>query len=196
MGAVTFHWSGQVMESGDGLAFIGRVQEKADVFVVTGDSGNGMTHGMIAALILGDLIAGRQSPWQAVYDPHRLRIGAVGTLARENLNNMMQLTDWVRRGDVHDAANIAPGSGAVLRRGLRRVAVYRRPSGRLCELSAICPHMGCIVRWNAAERTWDCPCHGSRYHPEGGVISGPATRGLALLEHEPEALPERRREQQ
>ena len=90
---------------------------------------------------------------------------------------------------------IAPGSGAVLRRGLRRVAVYRRPNGQLCERSAICPHLGCIVRWNAAERTWDCPCHGSRFHPDGAVIAGPATRGLAPLDAEPQVVPERRREQ-
>ena len=195
MGALTARWSGQVMESGDGLAFIGRAQANADVFVVTGDSGNGMTHGMIAALLLPELIAGRRSPWEAVYDPHRLRVRAVGTLVRENLNVALQLADWVRPGELNDTATIAPGSGAVLRRGLRRVAVYRRQSGQLCELSAICPHLGCIVRWNAAERTWDCPCHGSRYHPDGSLISGPATRGLAPLEMEPEALPERRREQ-
>ena len=194
MGSVAFHWSGQVMESADGLAFIGRAQSDADLFVVTGDSGNGMTHGMVAALLLGDLIAGRQNPWQAVYDPHRVRMGSVGRLVRENLNVASQLADWVRPGDVGDAAAIAPGSGAVLRRGLRRVAVYRRPSGELRELSATCPHLGCIVRWNAAERTWDCPCHGSRFHPEGNVLSGPTTRGLAPLDVETEAVPERHRE--
>ena len=195
MGAVASHWSGQVMESGDGLAFIGRAHANADVFVVTGDSGNGMTHGMVAALLLGELIARRSSPWQAVYDPHRFRVGAVGRIARENVNVARQLADWVRPGDLGDAATIAASSGAVLRRGLRRVAAYRRPSGQLCELSAICPHLGCIVRWNAAERTWDCPCHGSRFHPEGHVISGPATRGLAPLESETESAPARRREQ-
>ena len=193
MGAVTCHWSGQVMESADGLAFIGRAQPDAEVFVVTGDSGNGMTHGMVAALLLGDLIAGRQSPWQAVYDPHRVRVGSVARLVRENLNVASQLADWIRPGDVGDVDAIAPGSGAVLRHGLRRVAVYRRPSGELRELSATCPHLGCIVRWNAAERTWDCPCHGSRFHPEGSVLSGPTTRGLAPLDVEPEAVPERRR---
>jgi glycine/D-amino acid oxidase-like deaminating enzyme/nitrite reductase/ring-hydroxylating ferredoxin subunit len=196
MGVVAARWSGQVMESSDGLGFIGRAQANADVFVVTGDSGNGMTHGMVAALLLRELIAGRSSPWEAVYDPHRLRVRAVGTLARENLNVALQLADWVRPGELGDAATIAPGSGAVLRRGLRRVAVYRRPGGQLTELSAICPHLGCIVRWNAAERTWDCPCHGSRYHPDGSVICGPTTRGLAPLDSEPEALPERRRGEQ
>jgi Rieske Fe-S protein len=195
MGAVTSHWSGQVMESVDGLAFIGRPQAGTDLFVVTGDSGNGMTHGMVAALLLGDLIAGTKNPWEAVYDPRRRRISAVGRLAKENLNVAVQLTDWVRPGQLADASTIAPGSGAVLRHGLRRVAVYRRPSGQLCELSAICPHLGCIVRWNAAERTWDCPCHGSRFQPEGGVIAGPATRALTSLDAEGEAIPERRREQ-
>jgi glycine/D-amino acid oxidase-like deaminating enzyme/nitrite reductase/ring-hydroxylating ferredoxin subunit len=192
MGPLAFHWSGQVMESADGLGLIGRGHE-ADLFVVTGDSGNGMTNGMVAALLLTELIAGRQSPWQAVYDPHRLRARAVGRVARENLNVAVQLADWIRPAELDDVATVAPGSGAVLRRGLRRVAVYRRPSGEIRELSAICPHLGCIVRWNAAERTWDCPCHGSRFHPEGGVISGPTTHGLAPLSVEPVALPERKR---
>jgi len=182
------------MESADGLAFIGRAHPDEDLFVVTGDSGNGMTHGMVAALLLGDLIAGRQNPWQAVYDPHRIRIGSAGRLVRENVNVASQLADWIRPGEVGDVAAIAPGSGAVLRRGLRRVAVYRRPTGELRELSATCPHLGCIVRWNASERTWDCPCHGSRFHPEGSVVSGPATRGLTPLDVEHEAQPERRRE--
>jgi glycine/D-amino acid oxidase-like deaminating enzyme/nitrite reductase/ring-hydroxylating ferredoxin subunit len=194
MGAVSSHWSGQVMESVDGLAFIGRPHAGTDLFVVTGDSGNGMTHGMVASLLLADLVAGRRSPWEAVYDPRRRRVSSVGRLAKENLNVALQLTDWVRPGELTDASTLAPGTGAVLRRGLRRVAVYRRPSGQTCELSAICPHLGCIVRWNAAERTWDCPCHGSRFQPEGGVIAGPATRGLTPLDTESDAVPERRRE--
>jgi Rieske Fe-S protein len=149
---------------------------------------------MVAALLLGELIGGRPSPWETVYDPRRRRVAAAGRFARENLNVGLQLADWIRPGDLGDPATIAPGSGAVLRRGLRRVAVYRRPSGQLCELSAICPHLGCIVRWNASERTWDCPCHGSRFHPDGAVIAGPATRALSPLDEEPAAVPERRRE--
>lgn len=195
MGPLAYRWSGQVMESADGLAYIGRAQTNADVFVVTGDSGNGMTHGMVAGLLLSDLITGRQSPWQAVYDPGRVRLSAVGSLVKENLNVALQLADWIRPGDVGDPDAIAPGTGAIVRRGLRRLAVYRQPSGQLCERSAVCPHLGCIVRWNAVERTWDCPCHGSRFHPEGSVISGPATRGLAPLEREHEELPQERREQ-
>ena len=109
-------------------------------------------------------------------------MSAVGRLAKENLNVALQLTDWVRPGELSDASTIAPGSGAVLRRGLRRVAVYRRPSGQLCELSAICPHLGCVVGWNATENSWDCPCHGSRFDPYGQVINGPAISGLASVE--------------
>jgi hypothetical protein len=88
------------MESVDGLAFIGRPQAGTDLFVVTGDSGNGMTHGMVAALLLGDLIAGTKNPWEAVYDPRRRRVSAVGRIAKENLNVAFQLTDWVRPGQL------------------------------------------------------------------------------------------------
>lgn len=189
MGQVAFRWSGQVMESADGLAHIGRLSSNGDVFVVSGDSGNGMTSGLVAARLLTDLVAGRANPWQQVYDPGRLRLSGVGKALRENLNVGLQLTDWFRPGDLRDDASIAPGTGAVVRRGLRRLALYRDPEGRLVQLSAVCTHLGCIVRWNAAERTWDCPCHGSRFTPHGAVISGPATRGLAVLEREGEAAP-------
>jgi glycine/D-amino acid oxidase-like deaminating enzyme/nitrite reductase/ring-hydroxylating ferredoxin subunit len=195
VGAPLARWSGQVMETADGLAYVGRARDDAEVLVATGDCGNGMTHGMVAGLLLADLVARRPNPWEAAYEPGRLRLRAIPTLARENANVALQMTDWLRPGELSDLDVIAPGTGAVVRRGAWRVAAYRRPAGDVVLLSAVCPHMGCIVRWNAAERTWDCPCHGSRYRPEGGVISGPTTRGLAAFDREPEAVPQPRREQ-
>ena len=93
-----------------------------------------------------------------------------------------QYADWLTAGDVDSTDAIPPDGGAVVRRGLAKVAIYRDESGRLHERSAVCTHLGCIVRWNEIERTWDCPCHGSRYDRFGGVITGPAPKSLAPIE--------------
>jgi glycine/D-amino acid oxidase-like deaminating enzyme/nitrite reductase/ring-hydroxylating ferredoxin subunit len=180
-GPPAYRWSGQVMESDDGLAFIGRNPGDEHVYTVTGDSGMGMTHGTIAGILLTDLILGRENPWATLYDPSRKHVwGMAGKeFVKENLNVAKQYLDWVTGGDVKSADQIAPGEGAVLRRGLHKVAVYRDKSGALTELSATCPHLGCVVHWNGGEKTWDCPCHGSRFDARGLVINGPANRNLA-----------------
>jgi glycine/D-amino acid oxidase-like deaminating enzyme/nitrite reductase/ring-hydroxylating ferredoxin subunit len=181
MGPIVHRWSGQVLESMDGLAFIGRVETRPDVYVVTGDSGNGMTHGAIAGMLLTDLIQGRSNPWADVYDPSRLRLKAMGEMTREGVNVAAQYAQWVRPGTARSADEVRPGAGAVVRRGLSKVAVYRDPDGVVHECSAVCPHLKCIVAWNAAEQSWDCPCHGSRFDPAGRVLSGPARDDLEKL---------------
>lgn len=179
-GAVVCRWSGQVMETLDGLAFIGRHPAHAEgVYVVSGDSGMGLTHGTVAGLLLNDLIAGRENPWSGIYDPARLPISAAGTMLRENVNVAVQYARWLTRGDVSSPDDIAPGAGAILRRGLSPVAVHRDLAGHLHERSAVCPHLGCIVAWNGVESTWDCPCHGSRFDVDGRVVNGPASSDLA-----------------
>ena len=161
---IEFKWGGQVMETIDGLAFIGRNPlDKENVFVVTGDSGMGMTHGTIAGMLLTDLILGRNNPWATLYDPSRKTLRAAGNFARETLNMAgAYVTDWLSGSEVESAREIQPGCGAVLRRGISKIAVYRDEKGKAHEMSAVCPHLGCIVHWNTAEHTWDCPCHGSR----------------------------------
>jgi glycine/D-amino acid oxidase-like deaminating enzyme/nitrite reductase/ring-hydroxylating ferredoxin subunit len=176
---VAFRWAGQVMETIDGLAFIGKNPGLHDnVFVVTGDSGQGMTHGTIAGMLITDLIAGVPNAWTAVYDPSRMTLRAAGEFTKEALNMAVQYADWVTPGDAVSVDDIRPDSGAVLRQGLRKVAVYRDERGAIHERSAVCPHLGCIVDWNDAEKTWDCPCHGSRFDARGQVINGPANGGL------------------
>jgi glycine/D-amino acid oxidase-like deaminating enzyme/nitrite reductase/ring-hydroxylating ferredoxin subunit len=178
-GAVKFRWSGQIMNSMDGLAFIGRNPGDADnVFITTGDSGNGLTHGSIAGMLLRDLVLGRESPWAELYDPARKNLRAVLPFARENLNVAAEYSDWLRPGEVDDESKIEPGMGAVIRKGLSKIAVYRDSSNQLHQLSAVCTHLGCIVSWNALEQSWDCPCHGSRFSPDGKVLNGPAIRSL------------------
>jgi glycine/D-amino acid oxidase-like deaminating enzyme/nitrite reductase/ring-hydroxylating ferredoxin subunit len=183
MGALEFAWSGQIMETQDYLAFIGRnPMDHDNVYVATGDSGMGITHGTIAGMLVSDLILGRNNPWAALYDPSRVTLLAAGDFARENSNVALQYTDWLTGGDVASAGEIPPGSGAILRRGLEKIAAYRDEQGRLHERLAACPHLGCVVHWNPAETTWDCPCHGSRFDPYGKVVNGPANRDLAPAE--------------
>ena len=177
---VAFRWGGQVMETVDYLSFTGRNPLDSDnVYVHTGDSGMGLTHGTIAGMLLCDLILGRRNPWSELYDPSRKTAGAAREYSIENFNVARQYADWLTAGEVKSAADIAPDSGAVMRRGLHKIAVYRDAQGALHETSAACPHLGCIVHWNASEKTWDCPCHGSRFDCRGKVINGPANKDLA-----------------
>jgi glycine/D-amino acid oxidase-like deaminating enzyme/nitrite reductase/ring-hydroxylating ferredoxin subunit len=177
--AAEFRWSGQVMEPIDSLALIGRNPLDSDnVFIATGDSGNGMTHGTIAGMLLTDLIVGRDNPWAGLYDPSRKTLGAIAEFAKENLNVAAQYGDIVTAGEVGDVSEIRPGDGAIVRRGAAKVAVYRDDGGQLHERSAFCTHLGCVVHWNSTEQTWDCPCHGSRFQTDGHVINGPAIRAL------------------
>jgi glycine/D-amino acid oxidase-like deaminating enzyme/nitrite reductase/ring-hydroxylating ferredoxin subunit len=180
MGQAEFAWGGQVMETIDGLAFIGRNPMDLDdnMYVVTGDSGQGMTHGTIAGMLLTDLIMGRSNRWEKLYDPARKSLRAAGTYVGEAVNMAAQYADWVTPGDVASEEDVAMDSGAVIRHGLSKVAVYRDETGTLHRCSAICPHLGCIVTWNTAEKTWDCPCHGSRFDKFGTVLNGPANKDL------------------
>jgi glycine/D-amino acid oxidase-like deaminating enzyme/nitrite reductase/ring-hydroxylating ferredoxin subunit len=177
-------WSGQVFETIDGLAFIGRNPlDGPNVYIATGDSGQGMTHGTIAGMLLSDLITGRENPWASLYDPARKTVGAATRYLQENVNVAVQYTDWLTSGDVSSTDEIRSGSGAVVRSGLTKVAAYRDESGALHECSAICPHLGCVVHWNHGEHTWDCPCHGSRFDCHGHLLIGPANVDLSPVDH-------------
>ncbi len=182
MKPVEYRWSGMVMETIDGLAFIGRNPMDAEnIYIATGDSGMGLTHGTIAGILLTDLILGRENPWSKIYDPSRKPVWGMAwkEFLVENANVAKEYTrDWLGGGDVSSVDEIPRGEGAILRRGLTKVAVYRDGRGTTHERSAVCPHLGCIVHWNGAEKTWDCPCHGSRFDPHGQVVSGPANSPL------------------
>jgi glycine/D-amino acid oxidase-like deaminating enzyme/nitrite reductase/ring-hydroxylating ferredoxin subunit len=180
VGTTVARWSGQIMEPADGLGYIGAMGD--GTYVITGDSGNGLTHGALGALLVTDLVLGRSNPWATLYDPHRTSLRAAGSLVRENANTAAQYADWLRSGDVRSADDIAPGQGAIVRRGLHMVAVYRDEAGACHERSAACTHLGGRVHWNAAEKTWDCPCHGARYDAMGRVVNGPAVRDLAVVD--------------
>ena len=179
---VLHRWSGQVMEPVDHLAYIGRDPGEENVYIASGDSGNGKTHGTIAGLVITDLIHGVAVPWAALYDPRRVTLKSAATFVRETANMAWQYTDWLKPGDIDSPEQIRAGSGAVLRRGVHKVAIYRDAQGGLHEMNARCTHLGCIVKWNEAQGTWDCPCHGSRFDAVGQVLGGPAVDPLAPLE--------------
>src|SRR3954470_5287545 len=181
---VTDRWSGQVMEPLDGVAYIGCNPGDKNVYVVTGDSGNGITHGILAGLLIVDLIAGRENPWAKLDDPSRktLKPRTLADYVAENANVVAQFRDYVTPGSAKSVSDLKPGQGAVLRHGLKKIATYRDPNGNLHAFSAVCPHLGCVVRWDACEQTWDCPCHGSRFDALGRVVNGPAISDLEATE--------------
>lgn len=182
-GAIEFRWSGQVMEPADYLAFIGRNPLDSDnVFIATGDSGQGITHGTIAGILLTDLIQGRKNLWEDIYNPSRVTLRAAKEYAGENINVAGQFADYVTAGDIKSVEELKPGQGAIMREGLSKIAVFRDDMGKIHRRSAVCPHLGCVVSWNACERTWDCPCHGSKYTAEGRVYNGPANSDLAEVD--------------
>jgi glycine/D-amino acid oxidase-like deaminating enzyme/nitrite reductase/ring-hydroxylating ferredoxin subunit len=183
MGAIEYRWSGMVMETIDGLAFIGRnPADQENVYIATGDSGMGLTHGTIAGILLTDLILERANPWEKIYDPTRKPIrGKAGReFLVENANVAAEyIKDWIGVDNVSSTDDIPCGEGAIIRRGIKPIAVYRDERGLTHELSAVCPHLGCVVHWNRAEKTWDCPCHGSRFTHDGQVVVGPANSPLS-----------------
>lgn len=188
-GAVKYEWSGQVLEPIDGMAFIGRNPGASEhVFVATGDSGHGMTHGVIAGMLIRDLVMGAHNEWQRLYEPSRKCFKAAKQYAQINGAAAWCYTDWLKGGEVDSITDIAPGSGAVMQRGARKLAVYRAEEGTLSVCSAVCTHLAGIVHWNSEERSWDCPCHGARYSPIGEVLNGPALQGLERVSVE-EAFP-------
>lgn len=181
-GEVTHRWSGQILEPLDHIAYIGRnPMDDDNVYIVTGTSGNGTTYGTIAGMVLTDLIQGRENPYSAIYDPSRkpaFKADSLKEYARFNSHAVAHMGDHLKAGEVDSPEDIQPGTGAVVRRGMHKIAMYRDEEGMLHERSAVCPHLGCIVKWNAGEKSWDCPCHGSRFTPDGEVLNGPSSAPL------------------
>lgn len=182
---VLYQWSGQFLETHDGLAFIGRYSDsEPNVYLITGDSGMGMTHGTIGGMLVSDLILGRENPWADVYDPSRLATQSIVEAVTENVRSAVPYVDWITGGDVSSVDEIKPGEGAIISHGTSKIAAYRDENGIVFKRSAVCTHMGCIVRFNSLEKTWDCPCHGSRYGTDGNPINTPAIVGLKELDDE------------
>ena len=173
------HWSAHDYIPADGLPYIGRLRRGDErLHVATGFAKWGLTKGTIAARIITDAIVGRSNPWAALYDTRRWtpRASARSLVTENGRVAGRFVADRIRPRSA--GGQLAPGEGAVIRVGLRHQAVYRDESGNTHVLSARCPHLGCLVAWSEADKTWECPCHGSRFTAEGGLLQGPATTGL------------------
>lgn len=176
---VVHRWSAQDFVSVDALPFVGSTPLAPRISVATGFSKWGLSGGTAAARVLADTLAGRPNPAAAMLDPRRgnLRASAVG-LAQHNLTAAGHFVGDRVRSATTSIDDIPPGGAAIVRRGLEYLAVSRDDTGAVTACSAVCSHLGCLVRWNTAERSWDCPCHGSRFSPDGEVLEGPASRPL------------------
>jgi glycine/D-amino acid oxidase-like deaminating enzyme/nitrite reductase/ring-hydroxylating ferredoxin subunit len=181
MGEIIYRWSGQVMEPVDYMAFIGKNPGDNNVYIITGDSGNGMTHGTLGGIIVSDLIQGVENKWADLYSPKRTPLKVPKTYLSEVFNMVKQYGDYISKADINEVEELKKGEGAILAKGIKRYAVYRDDENKVHAFSAVCPHMGCVVRWNGEEKSFDCPCHGSRFTKEGLVINGPATVGLERI---------------
>lgn len=184
---IEYRWTNEDFESADLLPFVGHLTAATPaVWIATGFSGWGMTGGTVAALILTDRIRGIANRWADVFDSRRWHpMAAAPRFFKENLN---VATEWVRDhllpGELGGAARLGADEAAILQSGAGKIAAYRDFSGALHVVAASCPHMHCIVSWNGVDRTWDCPCHGSRFTIDGEVINGPALTGLNTIKRE------------
>jgi len=178
---VDHRWSGDVICTPDGLPYIGENAE--DQFVATGYCGNGITFGTVAAMLARDWVTGRKNPWTNLFAVDRKKIkGAAWNYIRENKDYpYYMIKDRIARPEAESVREIKRGQGMVVGSRGKKRAVFRDRNGDLHQLSPVCTHLGCLVRWNPAESTWDCPCHGSRFKPTGEVIAGPAEEALASI---------------
>jgi glycine/D-amino acid oxidase-like deaminating enzyme/nitrite reductase/ring-hydroxylating ferredoxin subunit len=178
---VDHRWSGQIISTPDGLPYIGENAEHQ--FVATGYCGNGITFGTVAAMMARDWIAGRKNPWTDLFAVDRKKLkGATWNYLRENKDYpYYMIKDRIARPEADSVSEVKRGDGMIIRSRGKKVAVFRDRNGNVHKLSPVCTHLGCLVRWNPAESTWDCPCHGSRFKPTGEVISGPAEEPLAPI---------------
>ena len=178
---IEYQWSGQVMEPKDSIAFIGHNpgDGRNNIYIATGDSGNGITHGTIAGILLTDLILGKSNPWAALYDPSREPGQELGSDAREGVQHRKeenQIKSSPKSEEELSLESLVEGQGVVSED--KKIAAYKDYRGQLHTFSAVCTHLGCIVTWNNLEKSFDCPCHGSRFSSAGNVINGPANTAL------------------
>ncbi len=179
LGAVSYRWSTQRYRAEDKLPYIGRDIDAANTYIATGFSGDGLTYGTLAAMLLADAIAGRATPWQALYRVDRMDTAKRPEgFEREKMQREPEAGLEISPADRARFDDLAPGQSRQAEVGERKIAAWRAPDGQLVFVSAKCSHMGCAIKWNAAETSWDCHCHGSRFTPDGQVIEGPALMPL------------------
>jgi glycine/D-amino acid oxidase-like deaminating enzyme/nitrite reductase/ring-hydroxylating ferredoxin subunit len=178
--AIDFHWANEDFSSMDGVPFIGRATSgRPHHHVATGFGAWGLSNGTAAGMILADLVLGRANPWAELFDATRMKPVAGGrSFMGENLAAGVEMAKGYLPRRARSMDDVAPGEAAVVKQSGERVAVFRDEGGSVHAVSAVCTHMGCVVGWNPLDRTWDCPCHGSRFALDGSVVNGPATTAL------------------
>ncbi len=186
--SVDYRWSAQDNTTIDGLPYVGPLTPRSDrVFMATGFAKWGMTNGTAAASMLADRLLGRENPWAPTFDPNRFKpLAAAPTFVKENAQAGLRfVSDRITKPGARSIHDLRPGEGDVVELEGEKVAAYRDEQGELVAVSARCTHLGCQVNWNTAERSWDCPCHGSRFAPTGDVLQGPAVHRLERKPIEP-----------
>jgi glycine/D-amino acid oxidase-like deaminating enzyme/nitrite reductase/ring-hydroxylating ferredoxin subunit len=180
VGSIDYRWTNEDYESMDGLPFVCRATSSAaHLFVATGFNAWGIANGTVAGIILSDLIMGRDNPWAEVFDATRIKPMAGGTsFVKENIGTGAHLVEGYVRRRPRSFADLSPGEAAVLKLRGEQLAVLKDEQGAVHAISAVCTHLGCVLGWNPVDRTWDCPCHGSRFAIDGRVLHGPATTDL------------------
>jgi len=178
---VDHRWSGQVISTPDGLPYIGENAERQ--FIATGFCGNGITFGTVAAMMARDWATGSKNPWAKLFAVDRKKLkGAAWNYLRENKDYpYYMIKDRLAGPEADSVTELKRGEGMIIGSRGKKRAVFRDQNGKIHKVSPVCTHLGCLVRWNRAESTWDCPCHGSRFKPTGEVIAGPAEEGLASI---------------
>jgi glycine/D-amino acid oxidase-like deaminating enzyme/nitrite reductase/ring-hydroxylating ferredoxin subunit len=176
----SFRWAAQQYRSADGLPYIGSGMGASNLYLATGFGADGLTWGTLAGAMIADEICGRSNPYAELYSPRRFTpVKSARNFLKENINVAGRyIRDYTQGGDTRRAADLQRGEGQLLEIDGQRVAAFCDESGRLHMLSPVCTHLKCIVHWNSAERSWDCPCHGSRFRVDGSVIEGPALHAL------------------
>lgn len=178
---IAHKWAAQQYKPADNLPYIGNSPLEKNIYIATGFAADGLVYGTLSGMIISDLIAGKEHKWSKIYDPKRFTpVASATSFVKENLTVAKHLLqDYLFYGKVKALKEIKAGEGKTIKLDNERLAAYRDESGVVHTVSAICPHMGCVVHWNNAEKSWDCPCHGSRFSFDGEVLEGPAFSGLA-----------------
>ncbi|CCC14850.1 hypothetical protein SMACR_07575 [Sordaria macrospora] len=182
VGSVDYKWSGQIFEPVDYMGFIGKNQGNDKIYIITGDSGDGLTHGVLAGRLLADEIDGIKNPWAELYNPKRVAsiLKSLPSMLSHDLEVNAQYKRFLQT-DIQDIEDLPRGCGGVLNKAdtKKPIAVYKDENGNVKKFSALCPHLKGVVCWNAVEKSFDCPVHGSRFSKEGICVSGPAKAGLS-----------------
>lgn len=182
--SIDYRWSAQYFEPADGLPYIGELPgSEEQTYVATGFSGNGILFGSFSALLLTDLILGNESPYEKLFSPLRIKpIAGFTNFIKENADVVYRfVADRLNVDKLEALVELAPETGAVVSYEDKKVALYKSSEGKISALSPVCTHAGCIVAWNNAEKSWDCPCHGGRYDVAGKVLTGPPRKDLEAI---------------